>query len=585
MVVQDLRTRACAFLAGHAEPVSAVALSPCGRWLATGARAEAGVKAAVLLWRLPSAGGAGAGAGVGAAVVAARLVLHRGALQAAAFSRDGALLATLGGADDGLIAVWDVAAAAAEASGAAATAAAAAAAAAASSAASAKSGGGGAAGAVRPLCSAVAGGHAALALVWGRGAGDLLVTAGQFHVRAWRVDAVARRMAADDWRMGTSKRVITCLALDGADRRLYGGTSSGDVLEFDVRDGAFVRASPQLLACGVLSLAYVRGGTGGGEACLVAGSGDGALARLAVAGAAPLAVTGLAEVQGGVTSLAALSGGALLAGTDAGAMYELRVAGMAARLLSTAHATPVVGAAFARTPELLLTAGGNSVRLWDLRRAPAVTELLRIVVDGGAQVTCVAIDGAGASVLSGWSDGRLRAHGPESGTLQYMLDDAHAGGATAVAFTHDGARAVSGGRDGRVRVWAVAGGGAARRMLTSFKEHTKEVTALAITHDDAEAVSASADGSCLIWGLARGTRLRAIFANTVFRALALLPDDSQILTTGSDRRIAYWDAASTNARARARSRTPSKAACHHAFDTHPLCASPHFVRTDHLPRH
>ena len=73
------------------------------------------------------------------------------------------------------------------------------------------------------------------------------------------------------------------------------------------------------------------------------------------------------------------------------------------------------------------------------------------------------------------------------------------------------------------------------------------MTALLLLRGDSEAVSASADGSCLFWSLARGVRLRAVFATTVFRALAALPDGSQLVTAGSDRRIAFWHADSATA--------------------------------------
>ena len=134
-------------------------------------------------------------------------------------------------------------------------------------------------------------------------------------------------------------------------------------------------------------------------------------------------------------------------------------------------------------------------------------------------------------------------------------------------------------------------------MEHSFKEHKKEVTSLRISAGDDTAVSASADGSCLVWSLRRATRVNALFAPTVFRAVMFHPDEvralplpcgcsllplcpsfrccwpcvclwgvclrvsagepvqhvcpppplpltlqSQLLTAGSDRKITYWDA-------------------------------------------
>ena len=90
-------------------------------------------------------------------------------------------------------------------------------------------------------------------------------------------------------------------------------------------------------------------------------------------------------------------------------------------------------------------------------------------------------------------------------------------------MTTDGSRLVSGGKDGRVRLWNVAG--SAQVMEHSFKEHKKEVTSIRISAGDDTAVSASADGSCLMWSLRRATRINALFAPTVFRAVMFHPDE------------------------------------------------------------
>merc|ERR1712060_794396 len=56
-----------------------------------------------------------------------------------------------------------------------------------------------------------------------------------------------------------------------------------------------------------------------------------------------------------------------------------------------------------------------------------------------------------------------------------------------------------------------------------------------------QAVSASSDGSCIIWDLTTKTRCLCLFESTMFKSIVYHPDESQLLTTGSDRKIAYWD--------------------------------------------
>ena len=55
-------------------------------------------------------------------------------------------------------------------------------------------------------------------------------------------------------------------------------------------------------------------------------------------------------------------------------------------------------------------------------------------------------------------------------------------------------------------------------------------------------MSASSDGSCIIWDLTRFLRLNSLFASTFFMSIQYHPDESQLVTTGTDRKITYWDA-------------------------------------------
>ena len=73
------------------------------------------------------------------------------------------------------------------------------------------------------------------------------------------------------------------------------------------------------------------------------------------------------------------------------------------------------------------------------------------------------------------------------------------------------------------------------------------VTCVRLSHDDTECLSAGADGSCIVWNLTRGVRANVMFASTVFRNVLYHPDESQILTCGSDRKVTYWDSSDCNA--------------------------------------
>jgi WD40 repeat protein len=59
-------------------------------------------------------------------------------------------------------------------------------------------------------------------------------------------------------------------------------------------------------------------------------------------------------------------------------------------------------------------------------------------------------------------------------------------------------------------------------------------------------VSASSDGSCIIWDLTACRRRQSLFANTFFLAVVYHPDESQIVTAGTDRKVCRTFVSSTS---------------------------------------
>ena len=55
------------------------------------------------------------------------------------------------------------------------------------------------------------------------------------------------------------------------------------------------------------------------------------------------------------------------------------------------------------------------------------------------------------------------------------------------------------------------------------------------------AVSSSTDGSCITWDLTRFVRNNCFFASSQFSVALYHPDESQLLTTGTDRKVTVWD--------------------------------------------
>jgi len=156
---------------------------------------------------------------------------------------------------------------------------------------------------------------------------------------------------------------------------------------------------------------------------------------------------------------------------------------------------------------------------------------------------CSLVSPSGSAILSGWDDGKIRAFYPETGRMKFVIPDAHTEKVTAIAIADNDARSpwriVSGGAEGRVRIWKVTSSHQA--MLTSLKEHRGPINCIRINGDSTQCISASADGSCIVWDLNKYTRINALFESNVFESVLYHPDESQMLTCGSNHKISYWD--------------------------------------------
>jgi cilia- and flagella-associated protein 52 len=185
--------------------------------------------------------------------------------------------------------------------------------------------------------------------------------------------------------------------------------------------------------------------------------------------------------------------------------------------------------------ELFATCSLNDIRVWNMKTRQ---ELLRIEVPG---LECFSVQfmADGKSIISGWNDGKIRAFLPQSGKLFYAINDAHNHGVTALAPTANCQRVVSGGMEGEVRIWRI--GKQTQIMEASLKEHRGRVADIRINKADTQAVSASYDGSCIIWDIKSHTRVMCLFESTMFKQIVYHPDESQLLTTGSNRKVTYWD--------------------------------------------
>ncbi|XP_059614084.1 cilia- and flagella-associated protein 52 [Phlebotomus argentipes] len=512
--VTNMQTNRQEFLSGHTNSISAFDVAPSGQLLASGQVSHMGFRSYVILWDWMGR------------KERARHDLHRVRVESVRFTGSERFLVSLGGADCGMIIVWDVEKGTA-------------------------------------ICGASASREttgAALRLETLRLRGDAFVSIGQRTLRLWTIDSEARRLKAFDVAVGKLRRDYTAARVDEHDEMLLVGTMSGDVVKvkLNLPDDLEKGASPTLLGCyarhnprkssgqdcsrysnGVRELWLLEKGK------ILIGAGDGTVDLVEERNVSfknyhnptwpQYKSLKRTKVNGPVSSFQLLDSGTVLIGTEACEIYSLALGSFEIKLLKTCHTGPVYDIAFPHNfSGVFATASFESLRVWSVKR---MQELLRIVVPNFT-ASGVVFSRDGKSLLSAWNDGALRAFTPLTGRLAFAIPNAHNKGCSALATAASGGLVVSGGLEGQVRVWSVA---RTPTLLGVLKEHTAAVASVDFNRFDTEVVSASRDGSCVIWDIINFSRKHVLLANTQFSCARYLPSGIQILATGSDRRITYWE--------------------------------------------
>lgn len=485
IVIKHLLSNSQTFLQsnGHTREVSCIDLSLSGKYLASGEETHMGFGAQGIIWDIETY------------EIKHKLNLHKGKIQAIAFSPDENFLATLGGRDDNKLVIWDV-----------------------------KTG--------EPICGATAASETTLCVKFLNGRSNMLVTGGNYTLRVWEFDLANRKLRPQNCHLGQLRRVITDVAIDADDSMMFCSTLSGDLIQVQLNPQAliFKNSGPKNpLPRGINVVKATSRGN------FLVGTGDGTVSMLFKES---FKVARSLQLEGSITSIALnAAGDHFFVGTSMSNIYCVKLSDFAYELRSSCHSNIIYDVAYPRDySELFATASAGSIRVW---HAQSRNELLRIQVPN-LICQCLTFMADGKSIVSGWDDGKIRAFKPRTGQLLYTINDAHRGGVTAISTTSDCQRIVSGGKGGMVRVWAI--GRQSQTMIASLKEHKAQVNSVQINRDNTEAVTGGQDGSCIVWSLERFVRKTCLFAGTQFKACLYHPDETQLLTTGTDRKITFWDA-------------------------------------------
>lgn len=174
---------------------------------------------------------------------------------------------------------------------------------------------------------------------------------------------------------------------------------------------------------------------------------------------------------------------------------------------------------------------------YDFVRSQYKLEILR---NGRSGVSSLALSRDGKRVISGSSDGSVRAWEQDGEEWVSALLNRHEHEMTSVAISNDGKRIVSGSRDKSVRVWEQDGEEWVSALRTG---HEDIVTSVAISRNGEHMISGSRDKSVRVWEKDRDGWVSAKLAGQEHEvtSVGMSGDGNPVVSRSENESVRVWE--------------------------------------------
>ncbi len=206
------------------------------------------------------------------------------------------------------------------------------------------------------------------------------------------------------------------------------------------------------------------------------------------------------------------------------------------------HTDTVHDVTFSPDGSLLATSSwDNTVIVWDVS-SPSQAAAMSTLIGHEGRVNAVAFSPDGATLLTASSDGTLRQWDVATGAERISFGQPGEINFQSMALSPSGDLALTGSTDSLVRLWDVASGEERAQLVG----HQGWINTVAFSPDGALGLS-GADNDLLLWDIAEGTEIQRFVGHRGFvYGGAFSPDGQFILSGASDTTVRLWNAETTD---------------------------------------